>query len=109
MIKHLDSIDSISSILLISIILIPSFLFFHFSGILWAGRGQVRKSLLYLLSVKKMYNDAIALKKEQNSNSNSNSKLILDKLKKSFWIEADLICTHNLFYLAQAYGKYGLS
>ena len=62
-------------------------------GILWAGRGQVRKSLLYLLSVKNMYQSAFE--------SSYNRCL----LKKTFWAEIDSIYTHNLFYLAQAYGN----
>lgn len=64
-------------------------------GILWAGRGQVKKSLLYLLSVKKMYHSA-------SDALDSELKL---KLKKSFASELDSIYTHNLFYLAQAYGE----
>jgi hypothetical protein len=64
-------------------------------GILWAGRGQVKKSLLYLLSVKKMYHSASDALKTQ-------LKL---KLKQSFASDLDSIYTHNLFYLAQAYGE----
>ena len=51
-------------------------------GILWAGRGQVRKSFMYLLAAKRLYQT-----KEDE--------------------ELESVYTHNLFYLAQAYGKIG--
>ena len=63
----------------------------HSAGILWAGRGQVRKSLLYLLSVKKLYHSA------------SEKESLSKGMRKA---ELDSIYTHNLFYLAQAYGEY---
>lgn len=73
-------------------ILLISILWF-LKGILWAGRGQVRKSLLYLLSVKNMYQGAVESSYDRSL------------LKKTFLAEIDSIYTHNLFYLAQAYGK----
>ena len=56
------------------------------AGILWAGRGQVRKSLLYLLSVKKLYHSA------------SENEYLSKGVRKT---ELDSIYTHNLFYLAE--------
>ena len=53
----------------------------------------MRKSLLYLLSVKNMYQGAVESSYDRSL------------LKKTFLAEIDSIYTHNLFYLAQAYGK----
>lgn len=53
----------------------------------------MRKSLLYLLSVQKIHQAA------------SQSKDIKLTLNSTFKTELDSIYTHNLFYLAQAYGK----
>jgi hypothetical protein len=53
----------------------------------------VRKSLLYLLSVQKIH-AAASQTKDTTLTSN-----------KVFIKELDSIYTHNLFYLAQAYGE----
>jgi 2-oxo-4-hydroxy-4-carboxy--5-ureidoimidazoline (OHCU) decarboxylase len=53
----------------------------------------VRKSLLYLLSVQKIH-AAASQTKDTTLTSN-----------KAFIRELDSIYTHNLFYLAQAYGE----
>lgn len=61
-------------------------------GILWAGRAQVRKSLLYLLAAKSLYYKV-----------SGNTSV----LKESHRNDLESTCTHNLFYLAQAYGHVG--
>lgn len=58
-------------------------------GILWSGRSQVKKSFLYLLAAKNLYH--------------SNSTVISD-LTPSRKESLEAVYTHNLFYLAQAYG-----
>lgn len=63
-------------------------------GILWSGRGQVRKSLLYLLCVNQLY--------EKNKKNGAIKSLTY---KRQADIENTL--THNYFYLAQAYGNIG--
>lgn len=59
-------------------------------GILWAGRGLVPKSLVYLNASQKLYKDYI------------DSARVKDDKK-----EVESCYTHNLFYLAQAYGHLG--
>ena len=61
-------------------------------GILWAGRAQVRKSLLYLLAAKTLYTKA-----SEN----------VSVLSASHRQDLESTCTHNFFYLAQAYGHVG--
>jgi tetratricopeptide (TPR) repeat protein len=63
-------------------------------GILWFGRTQVRKALLYLLAVKGLYHKA-------------DKASFLITAEASFRKDLDYIYTHNLFYLAQAYGNLG--
>ena len=58
---------------------------FNLLGILWAGRGQVRKSFMYLLAAKRLYGSSGEDEKE----------------------DVTAVYTHTLFYLAQAYGKIG--
>jgi hypothetical protein len=60
-------------------------------GILWAGRGHSRRSFLYLLASKSLYDQT--------------AELINLSAKDAAEIES--IFTHNLFYLAQAYGNHG--
>ena len=60
-------------------------------GILWAGRDQVKKSFLYLHSAKVVY-DSLATE---------------TTLSESDRQEVESLYTHNLFYLAQAYGHIG--
>ena len=55
-------------------------------GILWAGRGQARKSLLYLLAAKRVYEQAAPK---------------AAAAKPAHRAELESTCTHNLFYLAQ--------
>eukprot|EP01038_Epipyxis_sp_PR26KG_P004400 gene4400-6223_t len=64
-------------------------------GILWAGRSQVYKSFLYLLAANQFYHSYIS--------ELVKSKLIADKQM----IDVNNAYTHNLFYLAQAYGNVG--
>jgi hypothetical protein len=59
-------------------------------GILWAGREQIKKSFLYLHSAKRIYGHI--------------SKLALSE---SAHKEIESLYTHNIFYLAQAYGHIG--
>lgn len=57
-------------------------------GILWAGRGQVKKSFLYLLAAKNLYHSvSIAIQSMTEAQN-----------------ELESLFTHTLFYLAQAYG-----
>ena len=60
-------------------------------GILWAGRAQPYKSLHYLLSAHSIHEQYIA--------NEAVPKDVVEDLQHGF--------THNLFYLAQAYGNLG--
>ena len=60
-------------------------------GILWAGRDRVKRSFLYLHSAKVLY----------DSLSENRS------LPRGIRREVESLYTHNLFYLAQAYGHIG--
>jgi len=64
-------------------------------GILWAGRGAVPKSLLYLLASKTLY--------EENEKDVMKDVGMPASVKRDF----ESAYTHNLFYLAQAYGNLG--
>lgn len=66
-------------------------------GILWAGRGQVQKSMLYLLSAYDFYHSINIT--YANNNPNFTASIIKD---------LGSVYTHNLFYLAQAYGNIGI-
>lgn len=68
-------------------------------GILWSGRGQMKKSLMYLLAAKQLYHTVIANQQSVQSSLNSTTKLTSSQLK-----HLESLYTHNLFYLAQAYG-----
>lgn len=68
---------------------------FNMLGILWAGRGAVPKSLLYLLASKTLY--------QENREQFMNDAKIPPSVKRDF----ESAYTHNLFYLAQAYGHLG--
>ena len=75
-------------------------------GILWAGRGYVKRSFLYLLCAKDIYehqklNNFEDIKKELSRCSKS--------IQRQFMKEFESQYTHNLFYLAQAYGNIGNS
>jgi hypothetical protein len=59
-------------------------------GILWAGRGFVKRSFLYLLATKNLYERCKDL-----------------PLSASDRKELESVFTNNLFYLAQAYGNCG--
>jgi KIF-1 binding protein C terminal len=62
-------------------------------GILWAGRGQLKKSFLYFKAAKNIYDE------------NRHDTLPLLPLTRQKDLEDQY--THNLFYLAQAYGHIG--
>mmetsp|Transcript_33357 Transcript_33357/g.56006 ORF Transcript_33357/g.56006 Transcript_33357/m.56006 type:complete len:804 (-) Transcript_33357:146-2557(-) len=63
-------------------------------GILWAGRGQVHKSMLFLLSAHKFYL------------AHTSGGQIVTYAAKTIK-DMGYAYTHNLFYLAQAYGNIG--
>lgn len=60
-----------------------------FKGILWSGRGWLKRAFLFLLSAKNFYH---LLK--------INAESLIGVNEKSL----ESLYTHNLFYLAQAYG-----
>lgn len=68
-------------------------------GILWAGRAQPYKSLHYLLSAHSIHDLYYP-----SSDGSSTSKV---KLSAEVMEDLDSTFTHNLFYLAQAYGNLG--
>ena len=70
-------------------------------GILWAGRGQVQKSMLFLLCARQFYltNIEAAAQTAPAGQKSKFSKKVLTDLGYTY--------THNLFYLAQAYGNIG--
>lgn len=70
-------------------------------GILWAGRGHVQKSMLFLLSARQFYltNIEAAAQAAPAGQKSKFGKKVLTELGYTF--------THNLFYLAQAYGNIG--
>jgi hypothetical protein len=84
-------------------------------GILWAGRGQPLKSLYYLLAASQCYHIAISASSASSSTapgSSSTSSAVVNPPSSFFDLSANLerkelenSFTHNLFYLAQAYGN----
>ncbi len=68
-------------------------------GILWAGRGVVKKSFLYLLAANNLYERSKKHTMKLNASSSASNRR---KAK-----ELESVYTHNLFYLAQAYGHIG--
>jgi len=68
-------------------------------GILWAGRGVVQKSFMYLLAANKLYNQGRVHLDKLSANSSAS-----DRRRAR---EMESVYTHNLFYLAQAYGHIG--
>ena len=68
------------------------FFILFFIGILWAGRGHHRRSLIYFFSVKEFYTQIM----QSNLLTAPQDRLALETLY-----------THNIFYLAQAYGNTG--
>lgn len=83
-------------------------------GILWAGRVQLKKSFYYMLCVKSIY---LKLKSTiQLETGTSHASFgptpppvpVYEKVSKEEQIaEIESLYTHNLFYLAQAYGHVG--
>ena len=67
-------------------------------GILWAGREHVKESFLYLYSAKALY-DYVITETPQISLSLRGGEVDVKALEDLY--------THNLFYLAQAYGHVG--
>lgn len=65
-------------------------------GILWAGRGRVRRSFLFLLAAKKTYHHA-----QHNGDGTSIDHAVVKEIESAY--------THTLFYLAQAYGHIGIA
>lgn len=71
-------------------------------GILWAGRGQIQRSFLYLIGAKNIYSKIQKLF--------NNIELVEINKKKEIEqqsMEIESSHTHTLFYLAQAYGHLG--
>ena len=68
-------------------------------GILWAGRGAVQKSFLYLEAANRLY------QKGQVHTSKLNAHSPATERRKAKDMES--VYTHNLFYLAQAHGHVG--
>ena len=66
-------------------------------GILWNGRENPRRGMLYLNCVKELYLKS-TIHKDDNKDKKGDGK---NKI--------ELIYTHTLFYLAQAYGNLGYS
>ncbi len=62
-------------------------------GILWAGRGNAKRSFLYLIASKEYYDRA--------------APLLLSGMGAKDAQDMESTLTHNLFYLAQAYGNIG--
>ena len=60
-------------------------------GILWAGRDNAKRSFLYLIASKEFFDKA----------------RLLPDMTAADRAEMESTCTHNLFYLAQAYGNIG--
>ena len=74
-------------------------------GILWAGRGQVKRSFLFLLAAKKVYDEH----KLDNFAVVKMNSICLTKKLSNVITDFESHYTHNLFYLAQAYGNIGNS
>ena len=68
-------------------------------GILWAGRGMVQKSFMYLIAANQLYLRGKVHLDKLNANSSA-----ADRRKAK---EMESVYTHNLFYLAQSYGHIG--
>eukprot|EP00605_Chrysophyceae_sp_TOSAG23-4_P001540 GSChrysophyteH1.ASY1.ANO1.1688.1 assembled CDS len=68
-------------------------------GILWAGRGVVAKSFLYLVAANNLYERGKKHTDKLHAGSSS-----FDRRKAR---DMESVYTHNLFYLAQAYGHVG--
>lgn len=70
-------------------------------GILWAGRGQPHKSLIYLHSSTSLYKQYTTTYPAAAAAQAINAPPILTKSQRK---EIENTYTHTLFYLAQAYG-----
>jgi hypothetical protein len=70
-------------------------------GILWAGRGHVHKSMLYLLAARQFY---LTCTEAAERDAPAGQK---SKYSKKTCTDLGYAFTHNLFYLAQAYGNMG--
>ena len=74
-------------------------------GILWAGRGQVKRSFLFLLAAKRIYDE----NKLDNFTAVRMNFISITKNQSAVISDLESHYTHNLFYLAQAYGNIGNS
>ena len=68
-------------------------------GILWAGRGQVQKSFLYLIAANNLYSAG------RTGPQGGAAAGVAAMSADTEGLES--VYTHNLFYLAQAYGQIG--
>lgn len=82
---------------------------FNLFGILWSGRGQIFKSLTYLLTAKTHYQkystEFFHHHQQQQGKKITASDTTPSKEEKEF----ELTYTHTLFYLAQAFGNLKLA
>lgn len=77
-------------------LLVDSLKCLNLLGILWAGRGQPHKSLVYLRCAELVYKTYRADHPRNHPSNAFNTNFADKELESSF--------THTLFYLAQAYG-----
>jgi DNA-binding transcriptional MerR regulator len=68
-------------------------------GIVWAGRAQVHKSMLYLLAAQQFYLTNIKAPCTTPGQTSRFTRKVANELGSTY--------THTLFYLAQAYGNIG--
>jgi len=76
-------------------------------GILWAGRMHIKRAFCYLLSVKECYAVLKYKCQQEIRKNNASFQQLLNKPINKTVAELESTLTHNLFYLAQAYGHIG--
>jgi hypothetical protein len=92
-VKHAECIDALKCLNLL--------------GILWAGRMHIKRAFCYLLSVKECYAVLKFKCKAEIAKNNANFQQLQNKPVLKTLSELESTLTHNLFYLAQAYGHIG--
>jgi hypothetical protein len=78
-------------------LLVDSLKCLNLLGILWAGRGQPHKSLVYLLCAEGVYKNYRVAHPRNHPTATFSSNIQEKDMENSY--------THTLFYLAQAYGN----
>lgn len=91
--KHAECIDALKCLNLL--------------GILWAGRMHIKRAFCYLLSVKESYEVLKFKCKAEIKKNNDAFQQLKNKPIINTLAELESTLTHNLFYLAQAYGHVG--